>query len=294
MLTRRVVAAVLAASILSMLAAAPAAAAKPIKPNPQPAGERPLTTEEQAASDRRVAAALAHVNSVLASGQDLVSLACVTPNAAPGSTEAAALAAECPPPQGFLGVEARDQTFGHYCGPAVGQVIANYSWAIGPGVNKYTQGRIAGWMGTDTFGQTDAPRLEDGLEAATAGAPRKPPGWDWVVTNLTDIDGDRSTGDELHAFLRSNISVSKMPMAIPVKPHASTSAFNLPSWPKPVSSVGHWIAAYGWLGNWTGTDTARLYYTDSSKDEGGATGKFWVPTRVAAFLIGEHTKRFVW
>ena len=292
--SRRTLAAMLASAILIMLAVAPAVAAKPTKPIPAPAGERPLTAEEQAASDRRVAAAMANAATLDGSGENLVSLACVTPNAAPADTEALAIAATCPPPQGFLNVEARDQAFGHYCGPAVGQVIANYSWAMGPGANKYTQGRIAGWMGTDAFGQTDAPRLEDGLEAATAGSPRKPPGWDWVVTNLLDTDRDGTTGDQLHAYLRSNISVSKMPMAIPVKPHAFNSAHNLPSWPKPVNSVGHWIAAYGWLGNWTGTDTARLYYTDSSKDEGGATGKFWLPTRVAALLVGEHTDRFVW
>ena len=294
MFTRRALAAMLAAVILSMFAVAPAAAAKPTKPAPRPVTERPLTAEEEAASDRRVAAALAYTVAIETGGGDLVSLACVTPESTSGGISSEAIASTCAPPQGFLGVEARDQTFSHYCGPAVGQVIANYSWAMGSGVNKYTQGRIAGWMGTDTFGQTDAPRLEDGLEAATASSPRRPAGWDWVVTNLTDLDGDRSTGDELHTFLRSNISVSKMPMAIPVKPHAPNSAYNLPSWPKAVNSVGHWIAAYGWLGNWTGTDAARLYYTDSSRDEGGATGKFWVPTRVAAILIGEHTRRFVW
>ena len=197
-------------------------------------------------------------------------------------------------PQGFLSVEARDQTLSHYCGPAVGQVIANYSWATSAGGNKYTQGRIAGWMGTDAYGQTDAPRLEDGLEAATTGSPRRPANWDWVVTDLRDRDGDQSTGDELHSYVRSNISTSRMPLAVPVKPHASSSNFNLPSWPKPVASVGHWIGVYGWYSTWNGGDTARTYYTDSSRDEGGATGKFWLPTRHLAFLVGEHTRRFVW
>ena len=291
MLTRRTFAAVMTATLLTLLAVAPAAAAKPTRPPaPPPGDERPLTAQELAASERRIAAAEAHAAESASSGDDLVSLACVTPQ----STTPTSTAQACAVPQGFLSVEARDQTLSHYCGPAVGQVIANYSWAMSAGGNKYTQGRIAGWMGTDAYGQTDAPRLEDGLEAATTGSPRRPANWDWVVTDLRDRDGDQSTGDELHSYVRSNISASRMPLAIPVKPHASSSNFNLPSWPKPVASVGHWIGVYGWYSTWNGGDTARTYYTDSSRDEGGATGKFWLPTRHLAFLVGEHTRRFVW
>lgn len=294
MLTRRTAAAMVVAVLLSALAAAPAAAAKPPRPLAPPVdAERPLTAEELAASDRRVAAAEAFALTVQAEGLDLLSLACVTPEIGI-ATDPLATASGCGVPQAFLGVEARDQVFGHYCGPAVGQVIANYAWAMNTGVNKYTQGKIAGWMKTDTYGGTDAFLLEDGLEAATIGAPRRPSGWDWVVTDLRDRDGDGATGDELHTYVRSNISVSKMPMAIPVKPHDPASQFNLSSWPKAVASPGHWIGIYGWSNTWDGADRARIYFTDSSKDEGGATGKFWNPTRHIAMLIGEHTRRFVW
>jgi hypothetical protein len=286
--------AVLLAANLTMLLAWPVAGREPISRPVPTLGERPLTDAERAASDRRVASALMQVDQVTASGEDLLPLSCVIPQAATTSPALQAVTSSCSPPQGYLTVEARDQLFGHYCGPAVGQVIANYSWAVAAGGNKYTQGRIAGWMGTDVNGQTNAFSLEDGLEAATAGAPRRPSGWDWVVTDLRDLDGDGSTADELHTYIRSNISVSKMPMAIPVKPHDRLSDFNLPSWPKPVASPGHWIGIYGWLGLWNGGDTARAYYTDSSKDEGGATGKFWLPTRHLSILIAEHTRRFVW
>ena len=68
-----------------------------------------------------------------------------------------------------------------------------------------------------------------------------------------------------------------------------TSRFYLTSWPRPVVSVGHWISVYGWYGNYTGNDTARIYYTDSSRDEGGGTGKYWDPTRhIAAADQGAH------
>jgi hypothetical protein len=164
------------------------------------------------------------------------------------------------------------------------------------GANKYVQRDIAAWMATDANGQTHAFTMEAGLERATSGAPRRPAGWDWVVTALVDSDRDGWTGDQLHAFVRSNISSSRMPLAVPVKPHAANSPTdsNLASWPRPVESVGHWVGIYGWVGTYDGTDSARMYYTDSSRDEGGATGKFWTPTRRFAFMIREHTGRLVW
>lgn len=296
---RRTIAAVLTAAVLSTLAIGPAHAARPVKPPPgppMPAPERPLTPEEQAASDRRVAQAAAYLASVDATGDSLASLACVAPSstdpASPGTADVTTQS--CTVPSAYLAVAARDQVHGHYCGPAVGQVISNYAWAVGTNANKYTQTKIAGWMKTDVFGYTNAPELEDGLEAATAGAPRRPAGWDWVVTRLLDYDGDGVLGDELQGFVRSNISGSKMPLAIPVKPYDPNGKYHLSSWARPVNSPGHWIAAYGWYSYWTGNDFARIYYTDSSRDEGGSTGKYWDPTRHLAEMIRVHTGRFVW
>jgi hypothetical protein len=94
--------------------------------------------------------------------------------------------------------------------------------------------------------------------------------------------------------VRANVSGSKMPLAFSLKPHDPNSRYHLVSWPRPVVSVGHWISIYGWYSNYTGTDTARIYYTDSSRDEGGGTGKYWDPTRHVAAMIGEHTRVFVW
>lgn len=270
----------------------PVSAAKPTTPPvSDPPSERPLTPEEQAAAERKVATSDAYLASIEASGADLATLSCPTPTA---TGPQAVTTGTCSVPQGYLAVEARDQVKGTYCGPAVGQVIANYSWAIGSGANKYTQGVIAGWMKTDVNGFTNAGELELGLEAATKGSPRRPAQWDWVVFDLRDRDNDGATGDELQGYVRSNVSNSKMPLAIPVKPHDPASKYYLVSWPKAVKSVGHWITAYGWYGNWTGTTFSRIYYTDSSKDEGGSTGKFWDPTRDIAALVSEHTKRIVW
>ena len=306
--SRRLILALVAAVVALSAATQPVNAKKPApQPDPPSGQERPLTQEESAAADRKAADAERYVASAEASGADLAALACVVPTGATeaeiGTTaESAALApgsgpvatTGCVVPQYFLAVEARDQANGIYCAPAVGQVIANYTWGMPSGVNKYTQNTLAGWMNTVANGGTNATWLEAGLETATAGAPRRPAGWTWVVAYLTDTDRDGTTGDQLHAYVRSNISGSKMPLAIPVKPHDPNSLYYLSSWPRAVSSPGHWIAAYGWVGSWDGTSSSRLYFTDSSRDEGGATGKFWTPFRTVAKLIGEHTGRLVW
>jgi hypothetical protein len=299
MSSRRLVMAALSAAILLTAGAGPAHAAKPSPtpaPDPAGAGERPLTPEEEARAAAKLANAEAYVALAARDGRDLASLACVTPTTFGdgGSIDQAATIDACAIPQGFLTVSARDQAKGIYCGPATGQVISNYSWAMAATSNKYTQATIAGWMKTDINGRTDAQYLEVGLEKSTAGSPRRPAGWDWIVINLSDTDRDGQVADQLHAMVRSNISGSKMPLAIPVKPYDAGDAFHLSSWARPVNSVGHWIAAYGWVGLWTGTDSSLLYYTDSSRDEGGSTGKFNDPMRHIAQMIMDHTKRLVW
>jgi hypothetical protein len=295
MSTRRTIAVAAIAVILSSIGASPAAAARPARPEPTPppALERPLTADEQAASTTKLLAALAYVDRQKARGADTVSLACVTPTSAtPGPAGVTANA--CSIPQGFLPVAARDQVKWYYCGPATGQVVANYAWAVASHANKYTQAKLAEWMQTDINIATNAFALQTGLEKGTAGAPRRPAGWAWVVSEVRDTNGNSTSADELQAMVQANVSDAKMPLAISVKPHHPDSSYHLNSWPDPIASGGHWIAAYGWYSYWTGTDFARIYYTDSSGDEGGSTGKFWNSTKSMNALIAEHTKRIVW
>jgi hypothetical protein len=303
MFSRRIALAMLGAVLILTAGVMPVSAARPTRP--ASAAERPLTPQELAASNRKVAAAMAYLASSSAQRFGRVTLDCATPESMPpngatsGSTDLGAIAdsgtnADCDVPSDFLGVSARDQSRGHYCGPAVGQVIANYTWAVPLDENKYGQKRIAAWMQTDANGGTSAFTMEDGLEIATAGAPRRPSDWDWVVTYLKDRDGDGAVGDQLHDYVRANISGSRMALAIPVLPHDRDGRFHLTSWPNPVNSPGHWIAAYGWKGLYDGTTFARLYYTDSSEDEGGSTGRFWDPMKHVAGMIMDHSERFVW
>jgi hypothetical protein len=296
---RRFLIACVTATLLVSALAAPAAAKRP-DPGTPPT-EPPQTEPDPAASARKAARAERYVAEQEA--HDLATLECVVLSA---PTEDGAVRAEatgagpaptaCYVPQGFLAVEARDQNFGHYCGPAVGQVIANYSWAVAAGTNKYLQRDLAAWMATDANGGTSYAFMESALERATAGSPRRPWNWDWLISALRDSDGDGTVGDQLYSYVRANVSGDRMPLAVSVKPHDrnSRSGAYLLSWPRVVDSVGHWIAIYGWVGVWDGSDRPRIYYTDSSKDEGGSTGKFWTPTRWFGFLITEHTGLFVW
>jgi hypothetical protein len=294
MFSRRVRMAALSAVLVVAATSGPAVAAKP-RPSPAPPPptltEPPLTPEQEAAAAAKLAGAEAYVAAADRQGIGLVSLACVTPTSVGG----AATINACYDQGGFLPVEARDQINGIYCGPAVGQVISNYTWAVASGANKYAQTTIAQWMRTDANGGTSSWWMAAGLESATKGSPRRPAGWAWVIIELKDTDKDGQTGDQLHTMLRSNISSSKMPLAISVKPYDPLGQFHLSSWARPVNSVGHWIAAYGWLGLWTGeNDYAKLYYTDSSRDEGGSTGKFNDPVRHIAAMIMVHTRVLVW
>ncbi len=302
--SRRTLGALLLAALTVIVGTSPAHGATPIptpsSQAPMAIGERPLTAAEKKLSQAKIAAAEAFAARLRSSGFGLVSLACV-PNIAPPdgtavpSTPAArkpSAEASCAPPSGFLSVEARQQAKSHYCGPAVGQVISNYAWAMASGKNKFGQATIAGWMKTDLYGQTSAPELAAGLNRATSGSPRHKPGFTWGITDLRDGDGDGSTADELQAYLMSAISGVKMPIALAVKPHDPGSAYNLASWPNPIRTSGHWISAYGWVG--TGGDSAKTYYADSSGVQGGGTGKYWNLTSVIANLIDEHTRRIVW
>lgn len=200
----------------------------------------------------------------------------------------------CGVPSAFLSVTPRQQTKNHYCGPAVGQVIANYSWKMAAAANKFPQAKIAEWMKTDVFGKTNAPELAVGLNKATSGSPRLPAGFGWTFTTLQDSDFDGTTADQLHDYVRTAVSHWRMPLAIAVKPHDKNSNFNLSSWPNTVSSPGHWIAAYGWYSFFIGNHGARTYFADSSANQGGGTGTYWNSTLSLATMIGEHTRRFVW
>ena len=129
MFTKRVALAAAGGLVLTTMLAGPVSAAKPTMPPPALPVERPLTLEEVAAGERKLAASDAYLASIASEGSDLASLSCVTPT----GTGPQAVTQACTVPQAYLSVSARDQTKSFYCGPATGQVIASQA------------GRFAGW-----------------------------------------------------------------------------------------------------------------------------------------------------
>ena len=94
----------------------------------------------------------------------------------------------------------------HYCGPAVGQVIANYAWADGGRREQVHADDDRAWMKTDVNGLTNAPELAAGLRPATPADPARRRSGRGRVTDLRDRDGSGSTVDELQDFLVTAIS----------------------------------------------------------------------------------------
>ena len=195
MFSKRIALSMLGAAMILATGAVPVSAARPARA--VPTAERPLAPDEQAASNRKVAAAMDYLASAQARSFGRVMLACATPDAtAPGTTDLkrndlSAIGGHPPPPTATCppissGSPPAIRRAGHYCGPAVGQVIANYTWAVPLNANKYTQAQIAVWMRTDELGGTSAFTMADGLDIATARAPRRPANWDWVVTRLEE------------------------------------------------------------------------------------------------------------
>src|SRR6185295_3157121 len=86
MFSKRIALAMLGALLILATGTVPVSAARPARA--VPTAERPLSPEEQAASDRKVAAALNYLASAQARSFGRVTLACATPDGeAPATTE---------------------------------------------------------------------------------------------------------------------------------------------------------------------------------------------------------------
>ena len=81
MFSKRIALAMLGALLILAAGAVPVSAARPARS--EPVAERPLSPEEQAASDRKVAAAMHYLASARAQSFGRVTLACATPDGEP-------------------------------------------------------------------------------------------------------------------------------------------------------------------------------------------------------------------
>jgi hypothetical protein len=172
---------------------------------------------------------------------------------------------------------ARRQENDHYCGPASGQEIINWSrdyfydnlGGENTTTNYRTQQQIAGYMGTTDGGTNGGPIARalngTGLNDETpADAVKKPsPDWEGYAYQAP------ADGAEFHSWIVTDIADWSMPLTPDVIAHkVGETYYYLPSWPNEQAGSLHWIVIRGYDGFWDGTDTPQVYYVDSSGQTG--------------------------
>lgn len=208
----------------------------------------------------------------------------------------------CEPTVGYrLTTYARRQSKDYYCGPATAQVIINRSRDIysanidgeNAATNYKKQTYIATrlrwynttarrWENTDTIGQTNAYMLKAGLNELA----KIPSGFIYAVVPT-------GTGAQWHAKIITDTQQWHMAFGTAVK---MTSGARLSSWAQiaPGVSVHHWLTIRGYSGLWDGTNSAKVYFNDSSDRQGGGTGSYTDSSLKMYTLNAWHTARVVW
>jgi hypothetical protein len=262
----------------------------------------PLSAEEQQGLDLRLAQADAVT---VATKKAMTSLSiegsfCPTASLVAGMD--AVTSTTCSTPSYTLATNARRQTKDYYCGPATAQVIINHSRGIystnidgeNATTNYMKQTAIAQrltWTNpatarvedTDDIGQTNAYMLANGLNALA----KRPSGFTYYVVQT-------GTGSQWHSKVITETQQWHMAFGTAIK--MTSSSPRLSSWP-PLSAgvtVRHWIPIRGYRGLWDGSYTPRVYYNDSSDQQGGGTGSYSDPSLTVYNLNAWHTARLVW
>jgi hypothetical protein len=183
----------------------------------------------------------------------------------------------CPPPPAGssyqLPTYARHQHRWFYCGPAVVQVVSNYTWGIRNSTvsgettsnNHYKQSYISShWTRTDTNGQTYLADEITGMNAASI----RPTNWSYVQWHNPSFQ-------DFHNAIIDDTWYWNMPLSAGVNPRDSVNGgFYLPNWASvpPSSTYGHYIAIRGYAGLYS--DPSRYaYYNDSSGGVDEVTGQ---------------------
>lgn len=262
-------------SIFLMLVSAPGVlAADPAEgTGGPPAGDvRPPLSPEQAASQRLKEAAIA--NTTAAAGKGSGTQYCPTMTGTQG------YCGPSTPWRVVLAVQPRQQERCDWCGPAVAQIMSNYTYRTTG--NVYHQGDIAYWMGTSRMdctgdgwadGGTCLGYFIDTLNAITV----RPANWAYIWKFQPSYN-------DWHNTIISGVHTWRMPLAATVRPWTLDNQFRLASWPNK-SHGGHYIELHGYEG-YASTSGARVYYSDPAGvcGSGTAAGNWaqqsWVVWRV--------------
>ena len=171
----------------------------------------------------------------------------------------------------MLETRPRQQAKWFWCGPAVGQVVINFTRGYFAGnlngenadTNFLKQSTLAGWMGTNDRSGTSGPILANVLNRSDTVL--KPVSQWWYAYK------DSGTKAELFDKILTDIYVYRMPLVMGVAPHLPNSAFQLASWPNE-TNAHHYIVLSGYSG--LSPATAVITYDDSASGYNGGTGKY--------------------
>ena len=289
--------------------ASPAAAGKPssrptVVGGGPPADEPwiPPTAEEQQIIDAKLATASAVENASRASLRGDLSTNGFCETVSRPDAEQATTSQACAPVSYSLLTYARRQTLDFYCGPATAQVIINRSRGIyssnidgeNAATNYKKQTFIATrllwyndakdrWENTNTIGSTNAYMLKNGLNELA----KIPSGFIYGVVAT-------GTGAQWHSKIVTDTQQWHMAFGTPVK--MTSSSPRLTSW-RPIPpgvTVLHWLTIRGYSGRWDGTNTPKVYFNDSSDQQGGGTGSYTDSSLKMYTLNQWHTARVVW
>lgn len=309
--------AVLAATLLSLCLAGPAAARDPGgSPGTPDDTYIPPRTPSQAAFEQRKLAMVADIEaySLTSTAQPTASssfstlMVCadcsgggdvdVTTDpdlAVEGSASTSGTTGFIPPSnRDVLDVRARRQSTTYWCGPASGQVVINYSRGYvydslngdSSATNWKTQATIANWMKTAQSTGTLGGNLAAALNRPDA-VLKPVPEWTYLYAKNTD-------GQDMHGKVVADVHLFGMPLVIAVRPHKADADYFLPSWPKEAIGAKHWVVIYGYDGLWDGTTDPILYYTESSGNGSKNPGLYTVSS-VTMWKVNQYNaSTIVW
>lgn len=249
------------ATLLSLAVAAPSIAADPragTGTGGEPPGDNrvlPLTPSQQ--KSRVLKEAL--IQRVPLTRGANQSRELINPSGGPVAAQSAQ-AASGPAYGTILNISPRQQTKSYYCGPAVVQLVSNYSHQMAPSANWYTQQRISDlWTKTDANGQTYLGDLINGMNGASV-----------LPSGFAYIQKHNPTFTDWHNTIISGVYDWRMPLAAGVIPRKSGATYRLVSW-NIVSNAGHYIEIHGYVGfvqnpqKWVFfSDTAGMYASSTA------------------------------
>lgn len=158
----------------------------------------------------------------------------------------------CEPRSKALTVYPRQQAKGIYCGPAVVQIVSNYSWGKTGSQNAYSQQTISdNWTHTDANQQTYLGDEITGMNLASV----KPVGFVYAQKH-------NPTYSNWHATIIEDVHGWRMPLAAGVIPWKTGGTYHLVSWNK-VSNTGHYIELHGYSG-YISDPTKSVYFSDTA------------------------------